>query len=242
MNNIWKQLVVNSREHKPEIQDLDKPAIELPLKEAKEIIDLPRPEQMQLPRLNLYEAITNRASLREYSSEKITLEELSFLLWCTHGVKEIRAGKVTFRTVPSAGCWHALNTYLMIQNVEGLKPGIYRFLAIEHKLALIDDDVQKNEKLAELCVTPQPVKKSAVTFLWVAHSYRMTIRYGNRSFRYLFLDAGHICQNLYLAAEAVNCGVCAIGGYDDEKMDALLGLDGENLFLVYAAALGKKNH
>lgn len=242
MNNIWKQLLINSRESKPEIWDMEKPGLELPVKEAKDIIDLPKPEQMQFPRLDLYEAIINRASLREYSSEKITLEELSFLLWCTHGVKEIRAGKVTFRTVPSAGCRHALNTYLMIQGVEGLKPGIYRFLAIDHKLALIDDDVQKNERLAELCVTPEPVKNSLVTFLWVADSYRMTIRYGARGFRSLFLDAGHICQNLYLSAEAINCGACAIGGYDDEKINTLLGLDGEKNFLVYAAALGKKNH
>jgi SagB-type dehydrogenase family enzyme len=85
------------------------------------------------------------------------------------------------------------------------------------------------------------VLHSAVTFLWVAVVERMTWRYAERGDRYLLLDAGHVCQNLYLAAEALGCGVCAIAAYDDALLNAELGLDGENLFVIYLASLGVKS-
>jgi SagB-type dehydrogenase family enzyme len=85
------------------------------------------------------------------------------------------------------------------------------------------------------------VKKSAVTFIWVAVPYRMTWRYGERGYRYLLLDAGHVCQNLYLAAENISSGVCAIAAYHDAMFNELLGLDGENQFVIYLGTVGKKN-
>jgi SagB-type dehydrogenase family enzyme len=83
------------------------------------------------------------------------------------------------------------------------------------------------------------IRNSAVTFIWVAVRYRTTHRYGDRSFRYILLDAGHVCQNLYLAVEAVNCGTCAIGGFIDDKVNGLLNLDGEEQFVIYMASVGK---
>lgn len=84
------------------------------------------------------------------------------------------------------------------------------------------------------------VKNSAVTFFWAAVTYRMGWRYGERGYRYLFLDAGHVCQNLYLAAEAVGCGVCAIAAFEDDTLNQLLGLDGVEQFAVYVATAGRK--
>ncbi len=80
-----------------------------------------------------------------------------------------------------------------------------------------------------------------MTFAWTVDSYRMTWRYGERGYRYLHLDAGHVCQNLYLAAESVDCGVCAIAAFDDEAANRLLGLDGEEQFVIYFATVGKKS-
>jgi SagB-type dehydrogenase family enzyme len=68
----------------------------------------------------------------------------------------------------------------------------------------------------------------------------MKWRYSERSFRYFFLDAGHVCQNLYLAAESIGLGACAVGAFDDDEINSLLGLDGEEQFVVYAGAAGKK--
>ena len=68
---------------------------------------------------------------------------------------------------------------------------------------------------------------------------RMTWRYSERGYRFLHLDAGHVCQNLYLAAEAISSGVCAIGGYNDNDINPLLGLDGRNHFVIYIATLAR---
>ena len=68
----------------------------------------------------------------------------------------------------------------------------------------------------------------------------MSWRYGQRGYRYLHLDAGHACQNLYLAAEAIGCGACAIAAFSDEAVDELLGLDGQSRFTIYLAAVGRR--
>jgi len=90
------------------------------------------------------------------------------------------------------------------------------------------------------CLRQNMVANCAVTFIWDADFYRMSWRYGERGLRYIYLDAGHVCQNLYLAAEAVSSGVCAIGAFEDDKINEILGLDGENHFTVYVATLGKR--
>ena len=81
--------------------------------------------------------------------------------------------------------------------------------------------------------------RCGVVFLWVAVPYRMTWRYSERGYRELHKDAGHVCQNLYLAAQAVGCGVCAIAAYDDDVMHDILGIDGVDQFLIYLATVGK---
>ena len=89
------------------------------------------------------------------------------------------------------------------------------------------------------CLGQGMVTNSAVTFFWTAEIYRMEFRYAERSYRYIHLDAGHVCQNLYLAAESKGCGVCAIAAFDDDELNSALGFDGEKEFVVYIAALGK---
>ena len=91
-----------------------------------------------------------------------------------------------------------------------------------------------------VAAVPIQLKKGAVTFIWVAASDRMTWRYCERGYRYILLDAGHVCQNLYLSAESIGCGVCAVGAYDDDIINKLLGLDGRSEFVIYIAAAGKK--
>lgn len=142
--------------------------------------------------------------------------------------------------MPSAGARHAFETYLLINRVETLEPGVYRYLALDHALAATNLKPGMADEVTHACYDQGQVAQSAVTFLWVAVVERMTWRYVQRGYRYLHLDAGHVCQNLYLAAEAVGCGVCAIAAYDDELANTTLGLDGEAQFVIYAASLGKK--
>ena len=225
-------------------QNLKKPQppYETPLNASSPLIDLPKPEDIDLGQYDLRKAIEERRSLRRYSEDPISLEELSYLLWLTQGVKKIDEKRhVTWRTVPSAGCRHPFETYLSINRVEGLEPGLYRYMAIEHKLAPIRLDEQFNEELTQACGGQRQVLTSAVTFIWAAVPYRTVWRYAERSYRYMYLDAGHVCQNLHLAAESINCGICAIGYFDDDAVDALVELVPPEMFVIYMASLGKKN-
>ena len=219
---------------------LPQPPLELPPTPGVPLIALPDPHDLSLPAIDLLTAINRRHSLRLYRDEPLSLDELSYLLWCTQGVKAITPRPCTLRTVPSGGARHAFETYLMVRAVTGLEPGIYRFLAIEHSLQLVKTGSQVVRDVTELCGDQKMVELSAVTFIWTAVPYRMIWRYNQRAYRGLFLDAGHVCQNLYLAAEAIDCGVCAINAFFDSEFNNYLGLDGEQQFVIYCASLGKK--
>jgi len=216
------------------------PPLELEIHKGGELIELPAPETLSVKDKNLRRAIEERTSVRKYLRTPVGLEELSFLLWCTQGIKKVIRGSATFRTVPSAGARHALETYLLVNNVEALKAGLYWYSALRHGLILIDEGEQLAEQLVSACLGQRFVAQSAVTFIWTASSYRMTWRYSERGYRYLFLDAGHVCQNLYLAAEAIECGVCAIAAFSDDAVNEFLKIDGEEQFSLYIATVGKK--
>ena len=216
------------------------PPLEVEAGKTDTVHNLPAPADVEVGAVDLREAIEARTSVREYARRPLTLAELSYLLWCTQGVKRVEGGYVTLRTVPSAGARHALETYLLVNNVEGLSPGLYRFLAIQHKLVEVNLQADIANEIAEACWGQSFVKTSAVTFIWVAVVYRMTWRYGQRGYRYLHLDAGHVCQNLYLAAQSVGGGACAVAAFSDEDMNRLLGIDGEEQFVIYIAAVGAK--
>jgi SagB-type dehydrogenase family enzyme len=216
------------------------PPLELEIYKGGELIELPAPESLTIRAVDLRQAIERRSSVRRYSRTPLTLEELSFLLWCTQGIKEVIPGSATFRTVPSAGARHALETYLLINNVDTLSAGLYWYSALRHGLILIDDGDQLADQLVTACLGQRFVAQSGATFIWTASSYRMTWRYSERGYRYFFLDAGHVCQNLYLAAEAIDCGVCAIAAFSDDAVNEFLRIDGEEQFSLYLATVGKK--
>jgi SagB-type dehydrogenase family enzyme len=244
VNGIGKEFIERTKyqylDDSDQKKGLPQPPLELEYDGTKTVTDLPKPSEIQVSGVSLREAIENRRSIRKYSEEPLTLEELSYLLWCTQGVKEVTARPVTLRTVPSAGARHAFETYLLVNRVEDLQRGLYRFLAIEHKLVEMDAGSDIADKVAEACPRQKFVKTSAVTFIWTAVAYRMKWRHGERGYRFLHLDAGHVCQNLYLSAEAIDCGVCAVGVFSDDDLNRLLDVDGENQFVIYIATVGKK--
>ncbi len=231
---------VSRLEPSEQSRGLPQPPLELPYDGPGPRIDLPRPGALPLGRVDLIDVINARRSRRHYSPDPISLEELSFLLWCTQGVEEITSRPATLRPVPSAGARHAFETLLLVNRVAGLEPGLYRFIATTHQLGPLQTAPDPTGRLTAACRRQQMVPASAVTFIWVAVLARMRWRYGERGYRYLLLDAGHVCQNLYLAAEAIGGHACALGGFDDEALNRELGLDGEELFAVYLGALGKR--
>lgn len=188
--------------------------------------------------LSLDQLIRNRKSHRKYLFSALTLEELSFLLWATQGIREPRHPSRVWRTVPSAGNRHAFETYLSVRLVAGLSPGIYRYQPLEHALILIDSPARLTERTTEAAMGQGFAGQAAVTFFWTAMPYRMEWRYSEAAGRLILLDAGHVCQNLYLAAGAIGCGTCAIAAYNQPVADQLLGVDGVDEFVVYMAPVG----
>jgi SagB-type dehydrogenase family enzyme len=212
---------------------------EKPYPEGAILIDLVAPDGLALGTMPLAEAIRRRRSRRRFTGEPLTLEELSFLLWATQGVSDIRPeSAASLRTVPSGGARHPFETYLFVNHVDGLAPGLYRYLPLEHKLCPLRQDVALVDEV-EQAAYGQFVRDSAVVFIWTAIPYRTEWRYTFLSPKIIAIDAGHLCQNLYLASEALGAGTCAIGAYDQDKMDALLEVDGEDEFAIYVAPVGK---
>ena len=208
-----------------------------------EIISLPAIGTLKMPEMPLAKAIEQRRSVRKYSPVPLKQEELSFLLWASSWARDFRSTEqmeITFRNVPSAGSRHPLETFLDIRRVEGIKPGLYYYHPVKHCLILYDDSPEIATKIYEGCMFQEMIPTAAVNFILTAVPYRTVWRYGQRGYRYLYLDAGHIGQNIHLAAEAIDAGACMIGAFLDEAMNDAIGLDGIEEFVIYIASVGKK--
>lgn len=208
------------------------------------IIDLPKVSGDVVKKQNVYECIKERRSTRFYTDESMSLEELSYLLWATQGITGTNKVGLTFRTVPCSGATHSFETYLFIMRVEGIKKGAYRYLPVEHKLLFMFELDEIDKKIDEITLeqpfVPNFAKKAGALFIWSTIPYRSEWKFDITAHKKILIDIGHVCQNLYLASESVGAGTCAIGIYDQIMIDKLLGLDGDEEFVIYLAAVGKK--
>lgn len=220
-------------------QGVDVPNPEKLIPSSASLIALPGAEKLLPKRIkNLFTLIKERRSRREYTDESITLKQLVALLWVTQGMIEFGYG-YSLRTVPSAGARHPLETYLNINRIENQSPGLYRYSPFEHKLIQIPGDKNISGQLAKACLGQDMFKQCAVSFIWTAVIQRSRWKYQQRAYRYIYLDAGHVCQNLYLACEALGLGCCAVAAYDDDEVNKILDIDGKEEFVIYLATVGK---
>jgi len=227
--------------HTDQRRGVPSPPIQKPADPGARRVELVPPaafEGLGLGRMGVLEAIRRRESAREFTDEPLSLAELSFLLFATQGVR-LRLGQAVFRTVPSAGNRHPLESYVACRLVEGVAPGLYRYLPLDHALALEREGTAPMEALVRGCRGQAFAAACAAAFIWTAVPCRTEWRYGLASHKVIALDAGHVCQNLYLACQAIGAGTCAIAAYDQEAMDRLVGADGEEEFVVYLAPVGK---
>ena len=216
------------------------PPLEKPFADDAKRVELVPPGQWKgIEKVDVESAIRNRKSRRNFTRRTLTLEELSFLLWATQGIKQRIDRFTALRTVPSAGARHALETYLCVFRVEGLDPGFYRYLPLEHQLVFEFHEDRASEKITEATMGQSFTGKSAVTFIWTTIPRRMEWRYDLAAHKVIAIDAGHACQNLYLACEAIGAGTCSVGAYHQELMDQLLRVDGVEEFTIYLAPVGK---
>jgi SagB-type dehydrogenase family enzyme len=186
---------------------------------------------------NLWDILRRRRSERNYYADlKLPLEVLSILLWATQG---ITAGTSSYqlRTAPSAGGLYPIETYLLARSVDGLEPGFYHFRPQTFDLEFIFAG-DFGGALADAALGQEMVADAQVVFLWTAVIERSRWKYQQRAYRYIYLDAGHIAQNLYLAGTALDLGVCGIGAFFDDQVNKLIGVDGAEETALYLASVG----
>jgi len=208
--------------------------------DAIRIVKLPRVslDDYAMP---LVEALYRRRSKRDCIQEaSISLETLAFLLWAIQGVTG-RYKDILFRTAPSAGALYPVETYLSVRAVHSLEPGIYHYRVDSFELEWIKKS-DLSDELALAALGQTMVQKAQVTFIWTAVLDRTKWKYKERAYRYIYLDAGHICQNLYLAAEAAGLGCCAIGAFFDDWINKIIDIDGFNETVIYLATVCVPKH
>ncbi len=197
-------------------------------------IDLPAAEAPGA--FSLDQALRERRSVRRFSGRAVTVRQLSYLLWACTGVRE-REGGFEFRTAPSAGALYPIETYLVVNNVSDLEQGLYHYAIAGHQLEkLAGGDYRR--QIAAAALGQSMCAEAAVVFVWSAIFGRTCCKYGQRGYRYVYLDAGHIAANLALAAVALGLGSCQIGALYDDRVNAVFGLDGTAESVVYMSVVG----
>ncbi len=198
---------------------------------------IPVPALPETGPAGFWETVARRRSERDFTAETLTLQELALLLFAVQGVTAKHGGYL-LRTSPSAGALYPVETYLLVNNVESVAGGVYHYNIIQNSLELITAaDLAK--ELTAAALGQRMVADSAVTFIWTGIPGRSKWKYHERAYRYIYLDAGHIGQNLYLAATALGMGCCTIGAFFDEEVNSIIGVDGKQETAVYMGVVGK---
>lgn len=206
---------------------------------SEERISLPLDFDGLLSKCDLTEVIRDRRSSRVFTGETISLRQLSYMLWATQGIKSIRGKSyATIRTVPCGGARHEFETYLAVKNVEGLVPGAYHYLPMEHALEFLHGIDDADSVISESLCGQSWAAKAGVVFYWSMVPYRAEWRYGIYAHRVALIDAGHIGQNLYLACTGLGLGTCAIAAFDHECCCRLFGLDENEEYIIYTSPVG----
>ncbi|MFX0003557.1 MAG: SagB/ThcOx family dehydrogenase [Candidatus Hodarchaeota archaeon] len=204
--------------------------------DAKKTIKLPDPEFDK--EIRFWDVVLKRQSTRKFKDEPLTISDLSLLLFGMSGLTRFFP-QGAFRTVPSAGGLYPIEVYPVINNVENLNSGIYHYHIVKHSLELLKEGDFRTD-IAKACLDQQMAFNSAVNFIWTAIISRSKWKYLQRCYRYIYMDVGHIGQNFYLIAEALNLGACTIGAIYDNELNALLDIDGVHETAIYVGVIGKK--
>ena len=187
-----------------------------------------------------------RRSERAYSDASISQEQLSFLLWSAQGIQAFRGvdNHATFRPAPSGGARHPFELYFTVRAVDGLKPGLYRYMPLEYvgekKVAIefLGDFENHEERISNMMSEQKWAGKAAVVLIFTCVPYRAEWRYNKASHRVMLIDIGHVGQNVMLSAAALGLGSCCIAAYNQELCDKELGVDGIDEYTVYAVPVG----
>lgn len=206
-------------------------------------IKLPEKENFLQNTKTFDEVVASRRSVREFGKEELSLSELSKVLHQSYGItgeiKHPDGGTIPLRSAPSGGALYPAEIYLGIRNVSDVEPGIYHYNVPDHALELMISG-DPTEKLYEVCCQQEYVKKASVVFLISGVLQRTKRKYGERGYRYVLLDVGHLGQNIYLSCTALSLSVMTTCGFFDDEANKLLRIDGNDEATLYVAFVGKK--
>lgn len=214
----------------------NKPDIYKKIPDCKKI-KLPEPKENGKTALDF--CIKKRKSIRDFSEEPIDLIQLSYLLWVSTGIQRKEHG-YEFRTAPSAGALYPIETYIVVNNVLKLERGVYHYSIKDHTL----EEMKLGDfsiKTANGALGQEMCARAAVVFIWTSIFQRSKWKYGQRAYRYIYLDAGHIAENLALASTGLGLGSCQIGALFDDEINEIVDVDGKNESTIYMSVIGKIN-
>ena len=197
------------------------------------MIKLPQPNFQGIP---VEEAIKKRRSVRSYSKKALTLPQLSQLLFSAQGITGSVSG-YALRAAPSAGALYPIEVYLVVNNVEALSRGIYHYNVQKHAVELLKEGDFRKE-IINAGLWQDTLGEAQVTFILSAVFERTQRKYKDRSLRYIYMEAGHISQNISLQAVSLGLGSVCVGAFYDEQVNRLIGLDGDTESAIYLQAVG----
>lgn len=229
---------------------IPQPPPQKPVGNSSRTIALERIEIGNAPSKSFYQCTFERCSRRIYSKQPLTLYELSFVLWCTQGIKKVipgfrkyipdGSGRNYLMLVPNVTS--SFETYIAAINIQGLDPGLYRYLPLTHQLEQIRKDDGIADKMADICRNAMQnqdyVKNAGVVMLWTCVPYRAKWRNKEKYAPGMLISIGHVSQNFYLATEAIGCGCVSISGFMQSKADGYLGINGEDELTLLCSAMG----
>ena len=181
-------------------------------------------------------ALKQRKSIRAFKREPIGLGQLSYLLWASTGIQRVEHG-YEFRTAPSAGALYPVETYVAVHNVVKLESGVYHYAIRTHQLQRLRAGELRTQ-IAGAALGQGMCATGAVVFVWSAVFDRCKWKYGQRAYRYIYLDAGHIAENLALAAASLDLGCCEIGALYDDQVNEIVDIDGAGESVLCMAVVG----
>jgi len=223
------------------IRRVPEPPSEQPVPEGAKIIALPEPKKIKIPGVSVQEALESWEPVVYFSRTSITMNDLSFLLWSIQGERPIEASDAPIRNVPSSGNRHPIDTYFVAGEIDGLPTGLYRYLPKNHQIVEIRKDSDIPFAMGTASMNFKVITRAAVTFLWVAVPYRSVWALGNRGYRSVLIETGHIGQALMMASASIGCEVHPIDLFHDQMVIQLAELDPETAWPVYIAAVGRRD-
>jgi SagB-type dehydrogenase family enzyme len=202
----------------------------------------PNSKRIELPEvtapsdMSVFEALRKRKSVRNYPARPITKEVLAFLLWASTGISRNEGG-YAFRTAPSAGALYPIETYPVVNAVDDISPGVYHYNIRDHCLELLTEG-DFGIQTANAALGQEMCAAAAMVFIWTAVFERMKWKYRQRAYRYVYLDAGHIAENLALAAVSTGLDTCQIGALFDDEVNQIIDVDGIQESVIYTSVVG----